>query len=72
MRKSDICLCENKGADHYEADHCLCFHYTDSTIYLLLKSEISRFYPASVAAQAGLCWTWSETPKTGFLTSGLI
>ena len=46
------------------------FHYTDSTIPLFLKSEISSFYPSSVAAQAGLCQTWSETPKTGFLPSG--
>ena len=41
-------LCENKDADHRgncEADQRLCFHYTDSTIPLLLKSEIS--YPFS-------------------------
>ena len=25
-----------------------------------------------MAAQAGLCQTWSETPKTGFLASQLI
>ena len=73
MRKPDFCLGENKGADQLrEADQRLCFRYSDSTIPLLLKSEISSFYLSSVAAQAGLCQTWSETPKTGFLTSRLI
>ena len=40
MRKPDFCLCENKGADQ-----CFSFHYRDSTIPLLLKSEISSFKP---------------------------
>ena len=47
VRKPDFCLCENKGADQLrgnrEADQHLCFRYTDSTISLLLKSEISSF-----------------------------
>ena len=41
-------ICENKGADQLhsncEADQCLCFRYTDSTISLLLKSETCFFY----------------------------
>ena len=48
------------------------FRYTDSTIPLLPKSEISSLWPFSVAVQPGLCGTWSETPKTGFLTTRLI
>ena len=44
----------------------LCFCYPDSTISLLLQSEISSFYPFSVTVQARLCQTWSETPKTVF------
>ena len=45
MRKPDFCICENKGADQL-CDNCttdqrLCFLYTDSTIPLLSKSEIS-------------------------------
>ena len=76
VRKPDFCLCKNKGADQLrskcEADQRLCFRYTDSTIHLPLKSEISSFYPASVTVQAGLCQTWSETPKTGFLASRLL
>ena len=47
VRKRDFCLCENKGADQLrgnrEADQRLCFRYTNSTISLLLKSEISSF-----------------------------
>ena len=45
MRKPAFCLCENKDADQLrsdrEADQCLCFRYTDSTIPLLLNSGIS-------------------------------
>ena len=45
--KPTICIGENKGADQLrgnrEADQCLCFRYPDSTIPLLLKSEISKF-----------------------------
>ena len=71
MRKKAFCICENKDADQLcsnrEADQRL-FRHTDSTIPLLPKSEIS----SSVAAQPGLCQTWSETPQTGFLTTRLI
>ena len=75
-RKPDFCLCENKGADQLrsncEADQRLCFRYTDSTLSLLIKSEISSFYAASGTVYVGLCQTWLETPKTGFLASRLI
>ena len=54
-KKADFCLCENK----------------DSTLSLLIKSEISSFYAASGTVHVGLCQTWSETPKTGFLASRL-
>ena len=76
MRKPAICICENKDADQLrgnrEADQRLCFRYTDCTIHLLPKSEISSLYPSHVAVQPGLCGTWSETPKTGFPTTRLI
>ena len=46
MRKLAFCICENKGTDqlhgHRAADHRLCFHYIDSTIPLLSKSENSK------------------------------
>ena len=45
VRKPAFCICENKDADQLrgnrEADQRLCFRYTDSTIPLLLKYEIS-------------------------------
>ena len=66
---------KNKDADQLrgnrEADQRLCFRYTDSTIPLLPKSEISNLLQFSVAVQPDLCRTWSETPKTGFLTTRL-
>ena len=47
MRKPTICICKNKDADQLrsnrEADQGLCFRYSDSTVPLLLKSEISSF-----------------------------
>ena len=45
MRKPAFCICENIDADQLrdnrEADQRLCFHYRDSKIPLLPKSEIS-------------------------------
>ena len=76
MRKPAFCICENKDADQLrgnrEADQRLCFRYSDSSIPLLPKSKISSLWPSSVTVQPGLCGTWSETPKTGFLTTRLI
>ena len=76
MRKPAFCICENKDADQLrgkrEADQRLCFRYTDSTIPLLPKCEISSIQPFSVAVQPGLCRTLSVTPKTGFLRTRLI
>ena len=74
MRKPTICIGENKDADQLrgnrEADQRLCFLYSDSTIPLLLKSEISSFKPTSIAVQAGLCQTWSETTLLVFPRDG--
>ena len=76
MRKPAFLICENKDADQLcgnrKADQRLCFRYTDSIIPLLSKYEISNFLPYSVIAQPSLCQTWSETPKTVFLTTRLI
>ena len=75
MRKPAFCICENKEADQLrgnrEADQRLCFRYTDSTIPLLPKSEISSRQPSSVVVQPSLCRTWMETLKTGFLRTRL-
>ena len=76
MGKPTICIGENKGADQLrsncQADQHLCFHYTDSTIPRLLKSEISSFLPSFVTVQPGLYGTWSETQIVGFLIFRLI
>ena len=70
VRKPTTCIGKNKGTDQLcsncTADQCLCIGSTDSTITLLLKSEISSFLPASKSAQAGLCKTWLETKFVGF------
>ena len=43
--KTGLCICKNKDADQLrgdrEADQLLCFPYTNGTIPLLSKSEIS-------------------------------
>ena len=39
---------------------------------LLLNPKFQAFYSSSVAVQLGLCPTWSDTPKTGFLRMMLI
>ena len=76
MRKSGLCICENKDTDQLhgngEADQRLCFRSTDSMIPLLSKSKILSLWPSSVSVQPALCGTWSETPKTGFLRTRLI
>ena len=47
MIKQTICICENKDADQLrgnrEADQRLYFRFTDSTVPLLIKYEISSF-----------------------------
>ena len=74
MRKPTNCLGENKGADQLrgnrEADHRLCFRYTDSTIPLLSKSKIFSLQPSSVLVQPGLCQTWSKTSLLVFSRDG--
>ena len=60
----------NKGADQPVHPCSLIstfvVHCLDSTISLDSIVEISRFYLAPVAAQAGLCLAWSETPEDTF------
>ena len=74
MGKASICIGENKDADQLrgnrEADQRLCFRYSDSTIPLLLKSEISSFLLFSMLVQLGLCQTCSETTLLVFPRGG--
>ena len=77
MRKAVYAICEQQrrrsACASAQSDlstfvvHCL-----DSMIPLVSIPKISSLYLASVAAQAGLSLTWSETPKTGFLVTRLI
>ena len=55
-----------------EADRRLCSRCTDRTIPLLSESKLLSLWPSSGAVQPGLCRTWSETPKTGFLETRLM
>ena len=76
MAKPTICIGESKDADQLcgnrKADQRLCFRYSDSTVPFLLKSEIASFWPASVAVQAGLCQTCSETTLLVFPRGGSV
>ena len=74
--KIGFLIYENEGADQLcgnrEADQRFFFCYTDSTIPLLPKSEITSLTLSSVVVQPGLCRTWPETTKTSFLTMRLL
>ena len=65
MRKPAFCICENKDADqlrgYREADQRLCFRYTDTTISLLSKSEIS-----SCGCTARFVWDLVGNPEDRF------
>ena len=80
MRKSTICICENKDADQLcsncKADQCLCFRHTDSKIPLILKSKVSSFSLYSVTVQPWFvsdlvgnpnCW-FSRAQESKFLS----
>ena len=71
MRKTDFCICENKDADQLRGYSAFVFatRIVQSLYFLNPKFQASE--PSSVAAQSGLCRTWSETPKTGFLITRL-
>ena len=77
MRKHVYAICEQtKGADQpahtYSLNSVFVIRHIDSIISLVSISEISRLYLVSVAEQADLNLTWSQTPKTDFLMMWLI
>ena len=76
MRKAVFAYAKTKGVEQLRgnctADQHLRFRYIGSSMPLQSNSEISILYTSSVAVQSGLCWTWSETLKTGFLSMRLI
>ena len=65
-----VSYANNKGADQPAHPRSLISAFfvccLDSIISLDSIAEISRLYLVSVAAQAGMCLTWSETPKDTF------
>ena len=75
MSKHVYAICEQQrrrsAYASAQSDHAFFIRCLDSIIPLVSKSEISSLYLASVAAQAGLSLTWSQTPKTGFLVTRL-
>ena len=71
MRKPPFCMCKNKDADQLRGKH-LCFRYIDSTIPILSKSEISSFYPSSVAVQPGFVLDQVGNQNVDFLMTRLI
>ena len=77
MRKPIYAICEQQRrrsacAFAQSDQHLYCSLPLDSMIPILAQSKISRLQLVSVAEQAGLCLPWSQTPKTGFLMTGLI
>ena len=60
----------NKGADQHAHPRSLISTFVvrclDSMTWTLAISNVSRFYLASVAAQAGLNVTWSQTLEDTF------
>ena len=67
-----LSICKNKGADQLRgiraADQHLYFRYIDRKSLFFLKQKIQA---SSYSHLLWLCWTWSETPKTGFLAMWL-
>ena len=76
MRKLFMLYANNKGADQPAHPRSLISTFAvrclDSIMSLVSISDISSLWVASVAAQAGLSFTWPKTPKTGFLVTRLI
>ena len=66
----------NKGTDQPAHPRSLISAFVvrclDSIKPLLAIAEISSLYLTSVAEQASLSLTWSQTPKTGFLMTWFI
>ena len=76
MRIPVLLYTNNKGADQPAQPRSLISTFVvrclDSIIPVVSISETSSLCLASVAVQVGLCLTWSQTPKTGFLVTRLI
>ena len=68
MRKPAFCICENKDAETAQLISAFVFAIqVVQSIYFLN----TKFQASSLVVQPGLCGAWTETPKTGFLTTRL-
>ena len=68
MRKPVYAICEQqRGTDQSVHSRSLISIFVvrclDSIIPVVSISEISSIYLSSMAAQAGLCLTWPQTPQ---------
>ena len=76
MRKPVLPYANNKDADQPAHPRRLISVFVirclDSIIHPFSISEIQSLKLVSVAEQAGLSLTWSQTPKTGVLVTRLI
>ena len=73
MSKPVLAICQQQRRRSRSLISAFVVRCLDSIIPLVSIFEISiLFYLASVAAQASLCLTWSETSKTGFLLTWLV
>ena len=74
MRKPVYAICEQQrrrsACASAQSIQCLCCSLP-SKIPLVSIFEMSSLCLASASAHAGLCLTWSQTPKTGFLVTRL-
>ena len=61
-----ICEQQRRRSDCADLNSAFVVRCLDSIISLDSKAEISRVELASVAAQAGSCLAWSETPEDTF------
>ena len=70
MRKPVFAICEQQRrrsiCTSIQSDQRLCYSL------LSILPLVSSLLLVSVAEQAGLSLTWSETPKTGFLVTGSL
>ena len=72
MRKPFLPYANNKGTDQPAHPRSLISAFVvrclDSIMSIFaIISKLSRHWLVPVVEQAGLCLTWSQTPKTGFL-----
>ena len=73
MRNPDFCQCKNKAAElisAFDLATWIVHVHVQFLFFLNPKFQASNLFSETV--QAGLCRTWSEIPKTGFLTAWLI